>query len=375
MNFTISSSDLNAQLQMLSKVLNSKNALPVLDNFLLDVKQGELKITANDGENVMNSTMPLEICEGEGDFIVPARTLLDAMRELPDQPLRFVIDPDTYAITITYHNGVYKFAGNSAADYPMSPKLTDGSTQVSISSAELVMALGRSVFATGQDELRPVMNGVYFDLVPDNLCIVATDGHKLVKTLCKNIAGGKNASFILPKKPALLLKNVLSKDPEKQVEMAFDARQAVITFDRSVLICRLIEGKYPNYMSVIPTSNPHVLRINRKDLMGGIRRILPFASESSQQVKFKITTQKMVLSSEDVDYAASATEELDCEYTGMEISIAFRGNIILDVLNNLESEIIEFYLADAGKPGLVIPAEQPEGEEVLMLVMPTLFNN
>ncbi|MBQ1800645.1 MAG: DNA polymerase III subunit beta, partial [Prevotella sp.] len=231
----------------------------------------------------------------------------------------------------------------------------------------------RSIFATAQDELRPVMNGIYFDLTPEGLAIVASDGHKLVRNKNFTIKSDIPASFIMPKKPANLLKNVLAKD-SGDVVIKFDDRSAEISFSDGMLACRLIEGRYPNYNSVIPQNNPNQLTIDRKSLIGTLRRVLPFASESSQLIRFHLEAGKLELSSEDIDFATSAKEEIACEYTGQNMNIGFKGSSLSEILSNLDSEEVIIQLADPSRAGIIVPAEQPENEDVLMLIMPMLLN-
>ena len=373
MRFTISSSLLNNRLQTLSKVINSKNALPILDSFLFEVYNNQIVITASDSETVMKSTLTLDECDGEGTFAVPNRTILDAVKELAEQPLTFDVDTEKCIIQISYQNGIYKFTTQNADEYPRSQSIPDGATVISVDAAILSDNITRSIFATAQDELRPVMNGIYFDLTPEGLAIVASDGHKLVRNKNFSIKSDIPASFIMPKKPANLLKNVLAKD-SGDVVIKFDDRSAEISFSDGMLACRLIEGRYPNYNSVIPQNNPNQLTIDRKSLIGTLRRVLPFASESSQLIRFHLETGKLVLSSEDIDFATSAKEEIACEYTGQNMNIGFKGSSLTEILNNLDSDEVIIQLADPSRAGIIIPAEQPENEDVLMLIMPMLLN-
>ncbi|MBR6714886.1 MAG: DNA polymerase III subunit beta [Prevotella sp.] len=373
MRFTISSSLLSNRLQTLSKVINSKNALPILDSFLFEVYNNQIVITASDSETVMKSTLTLDECDGEGTFAVPNRTILDAVKELAEQPLTFDVDTEKCIIQISYQNGIYKFTTQNADEYPRSQSIPDGATVISVDAAILSDNITRSIFATAQDELRPVMNGIYFDLTPEGLAIVASDGHKLVRNKNFSIKSDIPASFIMPKKPANLLKNVLAKD-SGDVVIKFDDRSAEISFSDGMLACRLIEGRYPNYNSVIPQNNPNQLTIDRKSLIGTLRRVLPFASESSQLIRFHLETGKLVLSSEDIDFATSAKEEIACEYTGQNMNIGFKGSSLTEILNNLDSDEVIIQLADPSRAGIIIPAEQPENEDVLMLIMPMLLN-
>ena len=374
MRFTLSSSALNARLQSLAKVINSKNALPILDSFLFDVRNGQLKLTASDSENVMTTVMTLDEHDGEGSFAVPNRTILDAVKELPEQPLTFDVDTSNLTIKVLYQNGMYSFTAQHADEYPRTQPMPDGATVVTIDSAVLNDNISRSLFATAQDELRPVMNGIYFDLTADSLAIVASDGHKLVRNKNFTIKSDTPAAFILPKKPATLLKNILSKDGG-DVVIKFDERNAEIQYAGGILSCRLIEGRYPNYNSVIPQNNPNLLTIDRRTLLGALRRVLPFASESSQLVRFHLEAGKLELTSEDVDFATSAKENITCDYTGQTMSIGFKGSSLSEILTNLDSDEVTIQLADPSRAGIIVPTTQPENEDVLMLIMPMLLND
>ena len=373
MRFTLSSSALNARLQSLAKVINSKNSLPILDSFLFEVSNSGLKITASDSENVMTSLVALSECDGEGSFAVPNRTILDAVKELPEQPLSFDVVIEALTIKILYQNGMYNFTAQNADEYPHTQAVPDGANVITMTSASLVSNITRSLFATATDELRPVMNGIYFDLTTDYLAIVATDGHKLVRNQDYTVKSENAASFILPKKPATLLKNVLSKD-DNEVVIKFDDRSTEIRFAEGQLTCRLIEGNYPNYNSVIP-QNPHNMNIDRKSLIGALRRVLPFASESSQLVRFRIEAGKLEVSSEDIDFATSAKEQIICDYNGPQMSIGFKGSSLQDILNNLDGDEVIFQLADPSRAGVIVPAQQPENANILMLIMPMLLND
>lgn len=374
MKFTVSSTALSSRLQTLARVINSKNSLPILDSFLFEVNNQQLTITASDSENVMRSTLQLDEVDGEGNFAVPNRTLLDAMKELPEQPLTFEVNTENLTIKIIYQNGLYNFTAQNGDEYPRSQQIPDNATVISIDSAVLNDNLTRSLFATAQDELRPVMNGIYFDLTADGLAVVASDGHKLVRNKNFNIKSETPAAFILPKKPATLLKNVLGKEQE-EVVIKFDDRTAEISFAEGVLTCRLIEGRYPNYNSVIPQSNPNQLTIDRRSLIGALKRVLPFASESSQLVRFHLDAGRLELSSEDIDFATSAKEVVNCEYAGQAMNIGFKGSSLSEILNNLQGDEVIIELADPSRAGIILPAVQPENEDVLMLIMPMLLND
>ena len=375
MRFTVSSSALSSKLNMLAKVIGSKNSLPILDCFLFQVANGEMSITASDSDNVIKSTLALTDHDGEGEFCVPNRVILDALKELPEQPLHFDVDAagEAIAIKIVYQNGLYNFTGQSAEEYPRTQSMTDACTTVSLPTEMLINNISRSLFATANDELRPVMNGIYFDLTADALAIVASDGHKLVRSKNFTIKSESPSAFNLPKKPASLLKNILSKDGDDAI-IKFDDRSAEIRFTDGVMRCRLIDGRYPNYNSVIP-NNPNEVTVDRRGLQSALRRVLPFASESSQLIRFHIESGRFEVSSEDIDFSTSAKEQLSCEYNGSPISIGFKGSSLMEILSNLTSDNIIIKLADPSRAGIIVPAEQPENEDILMLIMPMLLND
>lgn len=375
MRFTVSSSALSSKLNMLAKVIGSKNSLPILDCFHFQVANGEMSITASDSDNVIKSTLALTDHDGEGEFCVPNRVILDALKELPEQPLHFDVDAagEAVAIKIVYQNGLYNFTGQSAEEYPRTQSMNDACTTVSLPTEMLINNISRSLFATANDELRPVMNGIYFDLTADALAIVASDGHKLVRSKNFTIKSESPSAFNLPKKPASLLKNILSKDGDDAI-IKFDDRSAEIQFTDGVMRCRLIDGRYPNYNSVIP-NNPNEVTVDRRGLQSALRRVLPFASESSQLIRFHIESGRFEVSSEDIDFSTSAKEQLSCEYNGSPISIGFKGSSLMEILSNLTSDNIIIQLADPSRAGIIVPAEQPENEDILMLIMPMLLND
>ena len=375
MRFTVSSSALSSKLNMLAKVIGSKNSLPILDCFLFQVANGAMSITASDSDNVIKSTLALTDHDGEGEFCVPNRVILDALKELPEQPLHFDVDAagEAVAIKIVYQNGLYNFTGQSAEEYPRTQSMNDACTTVSLPTEMLINNISRSLFATASDELRPVMNGIYFDLTADALAIVASDGHKLVRSKNFTIKSESPSAFNLPKKPASLLKNILSKDGDDAI-IKFDDRSAEIQFTDGVMRCRLIDGRYPNYNSVIP-NNPNEVTVDRRGLQSALRRVLPFASESSQLIRFHIESGRFEVSSEDIDFSTSAKEQLSCEYNGSPISIGFKGSSLMEILSNLTSDNIIIQLADPSRAGIIVPAEQPENEDILMLIMPMLLND
>ncbi len=374
MRFTLSSSVLSGRLGVLSKVINSKNSLSILDSFLFEVSDGQLTLTASDNAVMMKCYIALSECEGNGAFCVPNRIILTAVKELPEQPLTFEVNTDDNSIRMVYQNGVYRIVGQSADEYPVMQDLQSPFTETNLTAGALATNIQRTLFATGNDELRMVMNGIYFDLREDRMNIVATDGHKMVRNMLMSCSVDTPASFILPKKPAGLLRSVLAMDDENTVNLRFNATSAEVVFPDGMLSCRLIEGRYPNYGAVIPTDNPNVVSVDRKALMGALRRVLPFASESTQLIKLRMDYNNIELSSEDIDFATSAHEDVMCEYGGVPMSIGFKGSSIFEILNNLTSDEVQIELGDPSRAGVIRPAVQPEGEDILMLVMPMLLN-
>lgn len=370
----MSSAVLASRLNTLSKVLNSKNSLQILDCFLFEVNDGTLTLTASDKENEMKTTIQLDEADADGRFAISSRMIIDAVKELPEQPITLEIDTTTYSVKLIYQNGDYNFTAQNADEFPQAQKVQQDANAINISSELLLDNITRTIFATANEEIRPVMNGIYFDLNNEALAIVASDGHKLVRNKVFANKSENPAAFILPKKPANLLKNVLTRD-DSNVEIRFDNMNAEIVFSFGTLTTRLIEGRYPNYASVIPTNNPCQLTIDRKTLIGSLRRVLPFASESSQLVRLRLSMGMLEVSSEDIDFYTSAKENIVCDYASNPMSIGFKGTSLMDILNNLNSEEVILELADPSRPCIILPAEQPEGQDVLMLIMPMLLND
>ena len=374
MKFTLSSNALSSRLQTLAKVINSKNSLPILESFLFQVHNGQLTLTASDSENVMQTSLKLDQFDTDGDFAIPSHTVLDAVKELPEQPLTFEVNMSTFEVTVGYQNGQYQFTAQNADEYPQTAPIQNGVHAITIDATALNENINRTLFATDNNEIRPVMNGIYFDLTTDCLAFVASDGHKLVRCRDYSIKSETPAAFILPKKPATLLRNVLDKD-SGDVVIKFNSNSAEIHFAEGKLSCRLIEGNYPNYNAAIPNDNPNELTIDRKSLLSAIRRILPFASMSSQLIRFRLEAGMLELSSEDIDFATRAKESLVCEYTGASLQIGFRGDFFTEILNSIDTDELKIKLGDPSRAGIVVPSKQPENEDVLMLIMPLLLND
>lgn len=374
MRFTLSSTALNSRLQTLSKVIASKNSLSILESFLFQVHNGQVEITASDSENVMRTRLPLDEFDTDGDFAVPSRTILDAVKELPEQPLTFEVNLDTYEVTVGYQNGQYQFTAQNAEEYPQKQPIGDDAHSLTLKASILCDNINRTLFATDNNEIRPVMNGIYFDLTPESLNIVASDGHKLVRCRYYGIKSEQPSSFILPKKPATLLRNVLDKSDD-DILIRFNSNAAEFHFPSGMLSCQLIEGVFPNYNAAIPSDNPNELLIDRKALLSAIRRVLPFASMSSQLIRFHLENGNLELSSEDLDFATSAKESIICQYNGQPLEIGFRGDFFTEILNAISTDDIKILLGDSSRAGIVVPTSQPENEDILMLIMPLLLND
>lgn len=372
MRFTLSSTALNSRLQTLAKVINSKNSLAILESFLFQVHDGKITITASDSENRMTTELPLDESDTEGEFAIPNRTILDAVKELPEQPLTFEVNPETYEVAIEYQNGRYNFTAQNAEEYPQKAPIAEDAKTITISAKVLCDNIARTIFATDNNEIRPVMNGIYFDLLPDCLAFVASDGHKLVRCRYMAIKSEEHASFILPKKPAQLLRTVLDKS-EDDVTIKFSSNSAEFYFPTGSLSSTLIEGVFPNYNAAIPSDNTNELVIDRKALLGAIRRVLPFASMSSQLIRFRLENGSLELTSEDLDFATSAKEDIVCSYSGTPLQIGFRGDFFSEILNSITTDDIKMLLGDPSRAGIILPTEQPENEDILMLIMPLLL--
>ena len=374
MRFTVSSTALSSKLNALSRVINSKNSLPILADFLFDINDNVLYLTASDSENVMKTQLELTESDGNGRFCIGNHDLLEAVKGFSEQPITFEVDTMTNIAKISYQNGLFSLPVENADDFPQPQGLNFAANEIVISSALLAENINRSIFATAQDELRPVMNGIYFDLTPEHLAIVASDGHKLVRNKVLSVHSEQPAAFILPKKPAGLLKNLLNKDGG-DITIRFDDRNAQINYGDGEIICRLIEGRYPNYNSVIPQNNPNQLTVDRLALLAALRRVQPFANDSSNLIRFHVEGGTLQLNAEDQDFSKTATERMSCDYNGQPMSIGFKGSSFIEILNNFDCQEVIIQLADPSRAGLVLPSEQPENQDVLMLMMPMLLND
>jgi DNA polymerase-3 subunit beta len=375
MKFVVSSTELLSHLNAISKVISSKNTLPILDNYLFQLEDNRLTITASDLESTLITSIELDNTEGTGDVAVPAKLLNDTLKEFPEQPLTFQINGENSAIDIYSENGKFSIIGQNGEDFPELPELKEEATAtIDVNHDVLLNGITKTLFATADDELRPVMNGIFVELGNDDLTFVASDAHKLVRYKRADAKAEVESSFILPKKPAALLRNLLPKE-EFDVKLQFDDKNAFFTLSNYKLICRLVEGNYPSYNSVIPTNNSNRMIVDRLELFNTIKRVSVFANQASNLVKLHIDDNQLVVSAQDVDFSISAVERLKCQYEGDEIEIGFKSTFLLEILSNLSSSDVKVELSDPTRAGLLLPAEKElDEEDVLMLLMPMMIN-
>ena len=373
MKFIISSSVLLKQLQVLNGTLSSSNTLPILDNFLFEVSFGQLTLSASDLETTITTVIPVE-SKDAGTIAIPAKLLLETLKTFPEQPLTFTIDEQRFGIEISSDYGKYKLTGHNGSEFPKIPTI-QSSGSVEIDAPILLEAITKTLFATGNDELRPVMSGVFCQMETSGLTFVSTDAHKLVRYKRNDTTAPSSASFILPKKPLQLLKNILPNIAEK-VKIEYNQTNAFFSFIGTTLICRLIDGKYPNYEAVIPTHNPNKLTVDRVPFLSSIRRVSIFANKTTHQVRLNIKGSELSISAEDPDVANEAIERLTCQYSGEDLEIAFNSRFILEMLSNISSESVTLEMSAPSRAGILLPSEQESANsDTLMLVMPVMLNN
>lgn len=375
MKFVVSSTELLSHLAALSRVISSKSTMPILDNFLFQLTETELTITASDLESTLITSLELDNIEGEGAIAVPAKLFIDTLKEFPEQPLTFQIDENSYNVEIFSDNGKYSIMGQSAEDFPEMPQLNEEvASSINVSHVALKKGIEKTLFATADDELRPVMNGIYIELTSDYMSFVASDAHKLVRYRRADAKSEFESSFILPKKPAGLLKNLLPKE-EFDVKVEFDDKNAFFTLSNYKLICRLVEGNYPSYNSVIPTKNPNKMVIDRLHFYNTVKRVSVFSNQASNLIKLNINDNQLVVSAQDIDFSISAVERLNCEYEGDAIEIGFKSTFLQEILTNISTGDIQMEMSDPTRAGLLLPAESDDtDEDMLMLLMPMMIN-
>lgn len=369
MRFNVSGKALQTQLQAVNKVISSKNAMSILDNFLLRIEGETLRIIGGDQENVMEATVEIMDVEGEGEIAVLAKRLLEVVKEVSNQPLKFYINELTKEIDINFNNGHFNFMGIDAAEYPRKKAHEEDAVNFSLPAGAVAEGIEGTLFAASVDMIRPIMTGIFWDIEPEKITFVSSDTHKLVKYEMSEIKPGLTNSFILPAKPANVLKALLDKE-EGLVEITKDDKSATFAFGTYTLSTRLIKGNYPNYKRVFPNDNPFMLVVNRESLLNAVRRVALFASKASQLVKFNIQQNEILMGAQDLDYATSAEERVECDYTGNAMTIGFNSEYMTEVLANLKGDDVKVELADPARPGLFSPLEQTPGVNVVMLQMP-----
>ena len=375
MKFVVSSSDLLNHLQSISRVISSKNTLPILDHFLFQIADKQLTISASDLETTLITRIALENASSNGSIAVPSKLLLDTLKSFSEQPLSFDVNADTMAVVISSQNGKFTIVGQNASEFPSLPKIKDDKKHgFKIEPKILEESISKTIFATADDELRIVMNGIFIDLNKDEATFVASDAHKLVRYKRGDVKPGTTASFILPKKPAALLKNILGKE-EGKVQIDFDEKNAFFTLTDYRMVCRLTEGNYPSYNSVIPTSNPNKMLIDRVELLNALKRVSIFSNQASNLIKLQLSGNQIMVSAQDIDFSISAYERLKCQYDGTEMEIGFKSSFLIEILSNLAATEVAFEMSDPSRAGIILPVDKENAEEdVLMLLMPMMIN-
>ena len=374
MKFIVSSLKLLKNLQALSGVIGTKNTLPILDDFLFQLTENELKITTSDLDVTMSVSMVPDMVEGTGEVTIPARRLLEIMKNFPDVPITINVDNNTLAVELIAGEGRYKLAGHKSDEFPQLPVMADTSVW-EIPADVLARGFEKTVFATGVDEIRPIMSGVFMEMTENYLTFVATDAHKLVRYRRMDVKSDVVASFIMPKKPINQLKNILTGLADEPVRIEFNKTNASFVFGDYVLICRLLEGRYPNYEAVIPKNNPNQLTIDRQTFLSAIRRVAVFSSKATHQVRFRITGQEIMLTAEDIDFYNEAKERLACSYMGDDMEIGFNSRFFQEMLGNFDSNEVKLEMSAPNRAGILTPVDnENEAEDLLMLLMPVMLN-
>jgi DNA polymerase-3 subunit beta len=374
MKFVVSSNLLLSHLQTVGHVIASENEQPILDCFLFEVSGNQLKITAADSETRVATAIEISDVTGAGAFALPAKTLLEVLKELPEQPLRFEIDEATLSLLIVCENETYNFVAQKSDEYPPSKPLADDAAKLTIEASTLLSGITHTLWATGDDDSSSIMQGILFDISPTNITFVGSDGHKLARLKNVSVVDNAKAAFILPKKTANLLQSILPHETGK-VDIAFDAENACITMEKFTVVCTLIKGKYPQYNAVIPKDNHFRVTVDRLNFLDVVKRVSTISSKGSNLIKLAIAPNSIHITAQDIDYVTSAEETIACKYEGEAISIGFKGAHLIETLDNISSEEVVLALADPSRAGLVLPTENEENEDLLMLLMPMMLND
>ena len=374
MNFIVSSSYLLKNLNAISGVITSNPVVPILENVLFEIESGNLLITASDLQTSVIVELQVESKE-DGSVAIPAKILIETLKNLPEQPVTFSIDDHNYNIEINSDNGKYKLAGENSADFPKVPTLNDGFTS-SIDSGVLNSAISNTIFSTSTDELRPAMTGIFFKLSNSSGTFVSTDGHRLVKYIRTDIKGDEvDHDMIIPRKSLNLLKSVIPSDKSTDINLEFNASNAFFSFENVKMVCRLIDERYPDYDNVIPNDNSNIVILDRSEILGSLKRISIYANKTTNQVRFKISGSEILISAEDLDFSNEANERISCEHDGDNIEIGFNAKFLIEILSNIESDKVRFKLSEPNRAGLIVPDNMSENEDITMLVMPVMLND
>ena len=373
MKISVSSSALLSLLATTGKVISNKNTLPILDYFLMELKGDQLKVTTSDLETTLVGQITVDNVESEGMIAAPAKQLLDSLKEFAEIPLTIDCNDQTFEIKLNWKSGSLSIPGASAVSYPALPALAEDKKELTFDVDTLVNGINKTIFATADDELRPIMNGVYINIEPASITFVATDAHKLVKYSSEQ-PSELTAAFILPKKPANLLKGMLLKE-EAPVKVSFDSKNVLFNLKNHTLVCRLIEGSYPNYNAVIPTANPNKVLIDRIELVNGIKRVAVCSNPATNLIRMDSADNKINLTAQDIDYSMSANETISCSYDGQSITIGFKSTFLVEILSNIETPTVVIELADSTRAGVFKPVyDEKQSSDTLMLLMPMMIN-
>ena len=374
MNFIVSSSYLLKNLSSISGVITSNPVVPILENVLFEIENGNLLITASDLQTSVMVELQVESKEN-GSVAIPAKILIDTLKNLPEQPVTFSIDENNYNIEINSDNGRYKLAGENSADFPKVPEISDGYS-FTVNANTLALAIGNTIFSTSTDELRPAMTGVFFRLSSNSCTFVSTDGHRLVKYIRTDISGDEvDHDMIIPRKSLNLLKTIIPSDDKNDINIEFNASNAFFSNDNIKLVCRLIDERYPDYENVIPSDNSNSIEVDKSEILSSLKRISIYANKTTNQVRLKVSGSEILISAEDLDFSNEANERISCEHDGDDIEIGFNAKFLIEILSNIHSDKVIFKLSEPNRAGLVLPEDIEDEEDLTMLVMPVMLND
>ena len=375
MKFNVQSKLLLSRLNAVSKVVSSNNAFAILDNFLFELQSDRLVVTGSDMETRLTTNIEVQNVEGSGKFAIDVKRTVNALKELPDTALTFEINDETLAVKVTYINGYYDAMALNGDEFPEKAANANDVKQFALPAKNIAAGIGHTLFAVGKDDMHPQFTGIYWDIKPDMIVFVSSDTKKLVRYRQTSVTPNFERSFILPAKPASILSSIIDRNSEENINITVDENSATFENADFQLSCRFINGRYPNYNSVIPQSNPNQLTVDRLGLLAALRRVQPFSNDSSNLIRFHVENGTLQLDAEDYDFSKTATEKMSCDYNGMPMSIGFKGSSFIEILNNFDCDQVVIQLADPSRAGLVLPLEQPENQDVLMLMMPMLIND